>query len=117
MDYIVTTLLYFFGVGFHVMQKIAVLRAKFPELPFSDVWNTFFKQDWDSLMVSGLGLCLVETALFISVYNKVPFPHWLDSWGMYLIASTLGYAAQRVFYKIFGTSEGILNNRIDQITK
>ena len=85
MDYLLTIVLFILGVCFHVMQKIMILKASFPQLKFGDIWQTFFKQEWDSLVVSGLVLCVAEIALFIAVNNKVTLPNWLDEWGMYLI--------------------------------
>ena len=115
MDYLLTIVLFILGVCFHVMQKIMILKASFPQLKFRDIWNTFFKQEWDSLVVSGLVLCVAEIALFIAVNNKVTLPNWLDEWGMYLIPLVLGYSGQRIAYKYLQTAEAVLEKKVENL--
>lgn len=115
MDYLLTTVLFCLGVGFHVMQKVMTLKNSFTQFSFQSIWQTFFKQEWDSLVVSLLVLCVVEIALFISYNNSVKFPPWLDEWGMYLIPLVLGYSGQRIAYKYLQTAEGVLEKRVENL--
>lgn len=115
MDYFLTTILFLLGVAFHVMGKVKDLKVKFPDLHRSMIWKTFFEQEWDSLVVSGLVLIATEMALFISVYNEVKLPAWVDMWGMYVISVVAGYAGQRIAYVYLGTAEDFLRKKADQL--
>jgi hypothetical protein len=117
MIYILTILLSIFGVGFHVMQKIKSLRVKFPAFPFKQIWGTFFNEEWDSLIVSGLVLCVQQIALFIVEYNDVKMAAWLDAWGIFALAFVLGYCGQRVAYKYLGTAEAVLEKQVDKLNE
>lgn len=117
IDYFLITALYLIGVGFHVMLKIMALRKCFPQLKFAEVWNTFFLQEWDSLLVSGLVLSVCIIALFIVHQNMVTLPAWLDDWGMYFIPIVLGYSGQRIAYKYLATAEGVLERKVENLNK
>lgn len=106
MDYVLIFAIWLLGVGFDVMSKVAKLRKKFPD--FKQVFPLFFSEEWDSLIVSGLVLLLLELALFILRYNEVVLPAWIENWGMYAIGLVFSYSGQRIAYKYLGTSEGVL---------
>lgn len=116
MDYKLTILLMIIGIMYHVMGEIKKLRKKFPILGFKQVWSTFFGQEWDSLMVSGLGVIVFELLLYAVRYNHVVLPLWIDSIGLYALAALWGYAGQRLAYKILNTSETVLEKKVEQIT-
>ena len=115
MDYLFCFIIWFFGVAFHIMLKIQGLRAQFPNLAFKMIWTTFFNQEWDSLIVSGLIISVYELALFICSYNGVVYPSWFDMWGMYVLAIVLGYGGQSIAYKYLNTAVDELEKRADQI--
>ena len=89
-------------------------KKNFPTLVFSSIWGTFLKEEWDSLMISGLILITLNVFLYIKFYNGWIFPDWLENWGMYLFTLIMGYAGQRLAYKYLGTAEKALERRIDK---
>jgi ABC-type Fe3+ transport system permease subunit len=113
MEYLLISLLFLLGTAFHVMQKIAVLKNKFSDLEFGTVWSTFFKEEWDSLIVSALVLGVVLITMYLINYNMVKLPDWVNDWGMYLISLILGYSGQRIAYKYLTTAEEALNKKVD----
>lgn len=115
MDYILTIVLLIIGIAYHVMQTISKLRNKFPDLKPNTIWSTFFLQEWDSLIVSFLGVAVFEVALFVIKYNAIPLPSWLDNWGIYAFAAVWGYAGQRLAYKFLNTGEVVLEKKSDQL--
>ena len=115
--YILTTLLFILGVGFHMMQKVSVLRQKYAELNFKVIWGTFFKEEWDSLIVSGLVMGVTILALHIVLTkDNIHVPSWVTDWGVYLIALVLGYSGQRIAYKYLTTAEHALDKKIQEVT-
>lgn len=115
MDYFLTTVLMIIGIALHVMSKISALRKRFPELSPKTVLDTFFKEEWDSLIVSGLVLVLAEIILYTTVSNGVKFAPWFDMYGMYGMAVLWGYAGQRLAYKFLSTGESVLEKKAEQI--
>jgi len=96
------------------MQKIAGIRKKYPEFPPAVIAKTFVKEEWNTLIVSGIvgGLCLF--ILYIAVFNGTRFPGWFYPWGLVVLALTFGYAGQRLVYRFMKTTERALNERIDK---
>ena len=60
MIHFLTFLLFIIGVGYHVMQKVMQLRKKFPDFGLKEIFTLFFKEEWDSLIVSFLVLCTYQ---------------------------------------------------------
>lgn len=116
-DYILISVLFVLGTAFHVMQKVMTFRKNFPTLGFGQIWGTFIKNEWDSLLISLLILITIDIFLFIKIYNQWVFPAWLENWGVYLIALVVGYSGQRIAYKYLGTAEKILEKRVDSMDK
>ena len=112
MIYFLTTICQLFGVLFHVMVKINGLRTKFPTLTFKTVWNTFFKEEWNTLIGSGLVLGVAELAIFIINYQAINIPDWLQ-WGIYPISLLLGYQGQRIIYKFLNTASEALEKKAE----
>lgn len=115
IDYFLTTFLMIIGVAYHTMSVVSKQRKKFPELEFKSIWSNFFSQEWDSLMVSALGVVLAETVLYTIRLNEVVLPSWIENWGMYLLAVVWGYAGQRLAYKFLATGESILEKKAEQL--
>lgn len=103
-----------FGVGFHVMQKIGSLRAKFPQLKPGEIWSTFFANEWDSLIVSGLVAAGLQFAYYIVEYNEVNLPAWFIDWGIFIFYAVVNYSGQRLAYKFLNSSEKALADKIEQ---
>ena len=114
MIYLLTTICILFGVLFHVMVKVTAYRKTFPNLTFTTIWKVFIKEEWDSLMVSGLVLGVVELSIFIINYVGVVIPDWLN-WGIYPIALVMGYQGQRIAYKFLNTATEVLEKRAESI--
>lgn len=115
MIYLLTIACFKLGVGYHVMQSIMKLRAKFPELGFKTVFATFFIQEWDSLLRSLLVMFTFIIFLFVTIQAEVKFPDWYYDWGVYGIALLAGYAGQRLAYSYLSTAEGILEKKAESL--
>jgi len=115
MDYIFVFAAYSLFCFLHILITIKNLRTAFPQFGFKEVWNVFFKQNWDTLIGSAVVLCILELALFISVYNELKFPVWFDMWGMYVAAGIAGYQGQRIMYKWLDTAVDALEKKADQL--
>jgi hypothetical protein len=114
IEHIILGCLYILGVAFHVMQKVGYLRKKFPDANAGQTFTIFFKEEWDSLVVSGLGLFTVQLFWLLSHYKNMKLPEWLHDWGAYGCTLLAGYCLQRVIYKAFGTAEGVMEKRFGQ---
>lgn len=115
MIYILSIACFLLGVGYHVMQCIMKLRAKFPQLGFKVVFATFFQQEWDSLLRSLLVMFTFLIYLFITISEEVKYPDWYYRWGVYAIALMAGYAGQRLAYSYLSTAENILEKKAEQL--
>jgi hypothetical protein len=116
MIFILTTLIFILGVGFHVTRVIDKLRIKFPTLCINDILNTFFKEEWNTLFRSALVLCTYELFLFIIQTAEIKMPGWWEKFLVpYGLALVLGYAGQRLIYKYLGTAESVLEKQVDDI--
>jgi hypothetical protein len=114
IEHLILALLYLLGVSYHVMQKIGMLHKKFQDATIGQTFKTFFKEEWDSLVVSGLGLITVQAFWFLAHHKNIPLPQWLHNWGAYVSTVVLGYCLQRIVYKILGTAEGVMEKRFGQ---
>jgi len=112
MIYFLTILSLFIGVMFHVMVKIMGYKKQFPTLGFVTIWKTFFKEEWDSLIVSGLVMSVTELAVFIINYQQIDIPDWLQ-WGIFPIALVMGYQGQRIAYKFLNTASDALEKKAE----
>lgn len=115
MDYVFVFALFTISVMLHIMLKIRNLRTDFPTLSSGEIWKTFFKQNWDTLIGSGLVLLLYELILYIISYNDIVYPWWFDMVGMYVLAIILGWQGQRLFYKYLDTATAALEKKADQL--
>lgn len=115
MEYKLTIFLMLLGVAYHVMSCISKLRKKFPELGVKTVWNTFINQEWDSLIVSALGIIVFETLLYSTHHSEFKMPNWLHDYGIYVLALVWGYAGQRLSYKFLQTGEAVLEKKAEQL--
>ena len=115
MDYFFTTSLNLIGIMYMIMVSIKKLRAKYPTLHPKTVLSTYFVEEWDSMILSFIGLVLFELVLYIIRHNQTELPDWIETWGIYVFAAVWGYASQRLAYSIFNTSEAVLQKKIDKL--
>lgn len=111
ITHILIAFAYLLGVAYDAMSKVGRVRKKHPTLGFNETWSSFFQEEWNTIMVSGLGWATVQFAWYIIHSNKVPLPEWIELWGIYPIALLFGYALQRLIYKFLGTFEGVLEDK------
>ena len=115
MDYLLVLVISIIGVLYDVMGKIRGLRRKFPQFHKGEIVNTFFAEEWDSLIISGLVLATLEITLYIIRYNDVVLAEWVEQWGIYVIAGVVSYSGQRLAYKVLGTAEKVLSDKVDKM--
>lgn len=113
VEYLLIFILQILGVGFHVGQKVVALNSKLPDAP-GVIMKTFWRNDWPTIFVSSLILVLDIVGHFTMWYVGVdPFQ---EGWWKVLpfaLALFLGYAGQRVIYKIFGTTEKVFDKQLN----
>lgn len=97
------------------MLKIRQLRIKFPDFHFRVVWNTFFDQEWDSLICSIFVIVTYTLAMFILRENKFIFWAWFNLYGQFGLAIVLGYAGQAIAYKYLNTASDKLIQKADEL--
>lgn len=113
--YVLCGIAYVFGQLLSAMEKIAGLRNKFPQLSAGVIIGTYFREEWNTIIVSMVIMGLCQFALYIAIMNHRPGPEWFWQWGVYAIALVLGYAGQRIVYKYMKTTEKKLNSFNDKI--
>lgn len=123
MEYALIIILQFLGIGFSVMQKVSALSDKYPNETRKGIIDMFFKEDWDTLFCSALVLIGNLTCHFII---DLYFPSVRDSGvsipgtsivipylgASFLAAFGFGYFGQRIIYKVLGTAEKKISEKI-----
>lgn len=114
MEYVLIFFLQALGVGFHVMQKVISLGDKFPTETPRGIFKYFWKEDWDTLAVSGLILMLNLIGHYIAFVKLqlVLKEDWYWQLAPYLLSLIGGYAGQRLIYKWFGSAEKFLDKQV-----
>ena len=115
IDYFITTAFNLIGIIYMVMVSIKKLRVKYPELQPRTIWGTFMKEEWDSMILSFVGLVAFELVLFTVRYNETVLPKWVEDFGLYALAAVWGYASQRLAYSVLNTSVAILQKKVDRL--
>lgn len=113
MNYILIAIIFALGVGYHIMQKVISYKKQFPALKRREIFATFFREEWDSLIVSGLVLSTMELAMFIIDKTNKTLPVWITNWGMWVLPLIMGYAGQRIAYKWLGTASEVLERKVE----
>lgn len=119
MEYLIIVAFQFCGIGLHIMQKIITLGANHEDHSWKQVFGAFFKEDWDTLTVSGIVLCVNLLVQFVInnyamdiIYQNPNFHLW-----MFGAAFVIGYAGQRLVYKYLGSAEKFLDRKVgDKLT-
>lgn len=115
IDYFLVFVASFLGVAYDVMSNIKRLRGKFPEAEKGVIVNTFFAEEWDSLLWSVLVAVSLQLGLFICRTNEVIFASWFENWGMYVFSLIAGYGGQRIAFRFLTTAEKVLNDKVDKM--
>lgn len=107
MEYLLIILLQLIGIGFHVMQKVISIGDNHPEKTRRQIFDVFFKEDWDTLFVSALVLITHLVAHYIIDTYTPDFRNSVNYYVLYAFGSALvlGYAGQRLIYKWLGSAE------------
>lgn len=114
MEYALIFILQVLGVCFHVMQKVISIGDKYPVETPKSIFKIFWKEDWDTLAVSGLVLILSIITHYI-IFDKLDMvmkPEWFYQIIPYVVSLVLGYAGQRLVYKWFGSAEKFLDKQV-----
>jgi hypothetical protein len=116
MTFILVIAIFLLGVGFHVTQTVDRLRKKFPQFGIGEIMETYFKEEWNTLIRSFLVMCTYLLFLFILSTAQVNMPIWWDKYLVpYGLSLILGYAGQRLIYKYLSTAEKALENKADNL--
>lgn len=113
LEHILIGILYMLGVCYYVMRKINKLRTEHPELKRMEVFKTYWDEEWNTNIVSGLGFITVQVFLLIAHLKKIPLPEWLHEWGLYLGAIVAGYCFHWAIYAWLGTTEQAVAKKIN----
>lgn len=114
MEYLFIFLLQTFGVFFNVIQNIIKIGDDNKSFTRKQVLSQFFKTDWDTLCASGGILALHELIHFMLEWYGYAVPKDLTILLTYYgLTIFLGWGGQRALYKIFGKTEQVINNKID----
>lgn len=116
LEHAILAALYILGALYQVMRCIGDLRKKFPELSPGQLFSTYWKEEWNTLIVSALGIITLQLFGFIAHYKEMPIPDWLHDWGVYLLTPAAGWGWHRIVYRWLGTTEDVINKRIDSLT-
>jgi hypothetical protein len=115
IDYILTNALFISGVFLFILSVISKLKIKFPAYDKKEIVKTFYSEEWDSLLVSGVVLLIWNISLALIDVNKIILPLWYEKWGEFAFALVLGYCGQRLAYSVLSTAEGVLQKKVDQL--
>ncbi|WP_430897612.1 MULTISPECIES: hypothetical protein [unclassified Paraflavitalea] len=115
IDLVFASLLFIIGMLLYIMFVVRDIRKKFPDFGFRQVFGIFLKQDWDTLIVSGLVMILSLLGIVIIQHYKIKLPIWFDSWGKYVFILVSGFAGHWLIYSFLGTSAKWIQRNIDKI--
>lgn len=106
IEYLLLTVLYLLGLGYHALKKVSGIKTLYPDQSFKKIWGTYFGSEWNTLLVAALGLVTINLLWFILHYEKVTLPDWFHDYGGAYVASLFsGYWLHRGIYSILGTLE------------
>ena len=117
LEHILLAALYLLGATYQVMREIARLRKMNTALRPVEVFRTYYQEEWNTLIVSGLGLLTVQLFFFIIHFKGYELPGWLHQWGIYPLSLVAGYGWHRIVYKWLGSTEAAIIKQIDSSNK
>lgn len=113
IDYILIFATYFIGASYRTLKGIANLRKKFPDFTMKKITNTYFGEEWNTMIATGIGLIAVELTFFILQYKHVVLSGVYGSWWfMYVASAFFGWGGDKLAYKYFGSTEETLNREM-----
>jgi len=114
MEYVLVFALEIIGISLHVMQKVAAFDKAFPEKTVNQIFKTFWQEDWNTVIISIIILCLNLIVHFV-INEYAPALTLIPYYLLYAFggALLLGYAGQRLVYKYLGTAEKFLDKKVD----
>jgi hypothetical protein len=113
MEYLLIIALQLIGISLHIMQKIGELDDKHPTKPLSEIRIIFWREDYNTVIVSGIVLLLNLIVHYIlSAYSTISTVKHYHLWA-FGFAFVLGYAGQRLIYRYLGTAEKYLNKKVE----
>lgn len=115
MEYLIITALQLLGISFHVMQKVIKIGDDHPEMKQREIFGIFFKEDWDTLTVSGL---IIVADLLVHYIIDSYTPEFRAGINFYILyafgaAFMLGYLGQRMVYKWLGSAEKFIDKKVE----
>jgi len=124
MDYVLIVIFQALGVFFKAGQQVAALKKLHPELSGKQVIDTYWKEDWNTLIMS-IGVLFTDLAVhYVVSMLDIDWTQTFDLLGVvttwssvYLvfsvgIAITLGYKGQDLIYKWLGTASDKLDKAV-----
>ena len=117
LEHFLLAILYILGAAYQVMREIARLRKINPALRPGEVFQTYYREEWNTVMVSVLGLLTVQLFFFIIHFKGYELPGWLHQWGVYPLSLVAGYGWHRIVYKWLGSTEAAIIKQIDSPDK
>jgi hypothetical protein len=119
MEYFLIIVLQILGVAFHIMQKVIKLGDDNPEMPRRQIFSVFFREDWDTLTVSGL-ILILHLVVHYAIDRYTPdFRATINYYVLYAFAAAfmLGYLGQRAVYRWLGSAEKKIDAIVDIKTR
>lgn len=113
IDYALIFVTYLIGASYRTLKGFAKLRKTFPDFTPKKIRDTYFREEWNTMFATTLGLVVVEVAFFILNYRHVVLSGVYGSWWFIYVASCLfGWGGDNLAYKWLGSTEETLNREI-----
>lgn len=115
MEYALIFFIQFFGIGFHIGQKVLEFDKLLPDDSLGDVWRMFWKADKISVLISFFLILPSTEVLYFVLLNYAPktMVEWeyfaLSYFGFALV---LGYSGQRIIYNALGKASDMVEKKI-----
>lgn len=116
LEHSILAALYILGVCYQVMQEIGKQRKKYPAYRPGQLFGTYWQEEWNTLIVSALGLVTLQLFGLIAHIKNIPLPVWLHDWGVYALTPVAGYGWHRIVYSWLGTTEKRLTEYMENKT-
>jgi len=126
MDYILIIIFQAIGVAFKVGQQVNVLKKLHPERTGKEIMNTYWNEDWNTLIMSWVVLCTNLAVHYVVSLLGIDFKKdftilslELSYGSVYLlgsvvVASVLGYKGQDLLYKWLGSAADRLDKEVSE---
>lgn len=116
INYFIFIILYIIGAGYSTLKKIGDLRKKFPQLEPRMVWMTYKQEEWNTMIVSVIGLVLIEITYFIMHLNHIVLGGFTGQWWFpYAFVVVFGYGGDKIAQKALGSAEQALLRKAENL--